>query len=278
LPTPAAEVASIQIAALPMYDFPELREAHDRLWAALAQRLQASGVTPVPRQLTRGLSHRDVWAHPGLLFGQACEYPVSKFFHGRLRIVATPRYGAPGCADTCYRSAIVVRAEEPAQQLEDLRNRRGIANEPDSNSGMNLFRAALAPISSGARFFQSMQFSGSHRKSMELVATDEADVTAVDCVTLAYLHRLHPDLTSRLRVIDWTPTSPCLPFVTSQQTTESTLEALHSAIAAVFADRALAPARDTLLLEGVDLSPDTTFGRVKQLELEAEQWQYPELL
>ena len=276
--TPAAEVASIQIAALPMYDFPELREAHDRLWAALARRLQALHVSAVPRQLTRGLSHREVWAHPGLLFGQACEYPVSKFFRERLRIVATPRYGAPGCADKSYRSAIVVRAEEPAERLEDLRNRRGVANEPDSNSGMNLFRAALAPVSSGTSFFQSMQFSGSHRRSMELVATGEADVTAVDCVTLAHLQRLQPHLASQLRVIDWTPTSPCLPFVTSQHTSESTLQALRSALAEVFADRALAPARDTLLLEGVDLSPDTTFGRVKELELEAEHRQYPALL
>ena len=276
--TPAAEVASIRIAALPMYDFPELREAHDRLWAALAQRLQALRVSPVPRQLTRGLSHREVWAHPGLLFGQACEYPLSKLFREHLRIVATPRYGAPGCAETCYRSAIVIRAEEPAEHLEDLRNRRGIASEPDSNSGMNLFRAALAPISSGTRFFQTMQFSGSHHRSMELVATGEADVTAVDCVTLAHLQSLQPHLTSRLRVIDWTPTSPSLPFVTSQQTSESTLQALRSAIAEVFADRALAPARDTLLLEGVDLTPDATFARVKELELEAEHWQYPVLL
>jgi ABC-type phosphate/phosphonate transport system substrate-binding protein len=277
-PTPAVEVASIRIAALPMYDFPELREAHDRLWAALAQRLQALGVSPVPRRLTRGLSHREVWAHPGLLFGQACEYPLSRFFRERLRVVATPRYGAPGCADTDYRSAIVVRADEPAEHLEDLRNRRGIANEADSNSGMNLFRAALARFSSGTRFFHSMRFSGSHQRSMELVATGEADVTAIDCVTLAYLQRLQPHLTLRLRVIDWTPTSPCLPFVTSQQTSESTLQALRSALAEVFADRALAPVRDTLLLEGVDLSPDPTFARVKELELEAEGWHYPVLL
>ncbi|HEY0340145.1 MAG TPA: hypothetical protein VGC34_05010, partial [Steroidobacteraceae bacterium] len=106
----------------------------------------------------------------------------------------------------------------------------------------------------------------------------EADVTAVDCVTLAHLQRLQPHLTSRLRVIDWTPTSPCLPFVTSQRTSENTLQALRSALADVFADRALAPARDDLLLEGVDLTPDTTFRRVKELELEAEHWHYPVLL
>jgi hypothetical protein len=46
----------------------------------------------------------------------------------------------------------------------------------------------------------------------------------------------------------------------------------------VFADRALAPVRELLLLEGVHLSPDTTFGRVRQLELDAQHWRYPVLL
>ena len=268
------------IAALPMYDFPELRDAHDRLWSALAERLNESGVSAVsiPPRLTRTLSHHQIWAHPGLLFGQACEYPVAKSFGERLRVVATPRYGAPGCADTSYRSAIVVRAEATTSALEDLRNHRCVVNEPDSNSGMNLFRAALAPLAEGTRFFQSVQLSGSHRASLELVAAGGADVTAVDCVSLAHLQRFEPRLTSRLRVIDWTPASPCLPYVTSCQTSSATLRALRSAIADVFADRALAPVRDLLLLDGIHLSPDITFARVRQLELDAQHWRYPVLL
>jgi ABC-type phosphate/phosphonate transport system substrate-binding protein len=274
----SADIVSIRVAALPMYDFPELRAANDRLWAALADRLRAGGVAPVPRQLTRGLSHREIWAHPGLLFGQACEYPLSKSYRDHLRIVATPSYCAPGCADTSYRSAIVVRASEEADALDDLRNRRCVVNEPDSNSGMNLFRAALAPVSGGARFFASVQFSGSHLRSLELVAAGEADVTAIDCVTFAHITRLQPRLVSNLRVVDWTPASPCLPFVASRRMSEGTLSVLRSAITGVFADRALAPTRDALLLEGIDLSPVTTFDRVQELELEAELWRYPVLL
>jgi ABC-type phosphate/phosphonate transport system substrate-binding protein len=274
----AAEVVPMWIAALPMYDFPDLRDAHDRLWTALAQGLRSSGVTGVPRILTRALSHRASWAHPGLLLGQACEYPVSKSFRERLRMVATPRYGAPGCADTSYRSAIAVRTDERAECLEELRDRRCVVNEPDSNSGMNMFRAALAPVSGGSRFFRSVSFSGSHRKSLELVVAGDADVTAVDCVTLAYLQRIEPQLTSGVRVIDWTPASPCLPFVTSRRTSEPVFQALRAVMAEIFADRALAPVRDLLLLEGIDLAPDDTFSRVLQLELEAEQWRYPTLL
>lgn len=261
-----------------MYDFPALREAHDRLWSALARGLEDRGVTPMPRQLTRSLSHRQTWMHPGLLFGQACEYPVAKSFEERLTILATPRYDAPGCTGTFYRSAIVTRADEPAKALEEMRNRRCVVNEPDSNSGMNLFRAALAPLAAGARFFQSVRLSGSHRASLDLVAAGEADVTAVDCVTLAHLQRLEPELTSRLRVIDWTPASPCLPFVSSRRTNGVTLTALRAALADVFSDPELAPTRELLFLESVDLSPDTTFGRVRELEVEAHHWRYPVLL
>lgn len=266
------------IAALPMYDFLALREAHDRLWSALARGLEERGVTSVPRRLTRSLSHRQTWMHPGLLFGQACEYPVAKSFEERLIMLATPRYDAPGCTVTLYRSAIVIRADDPANTLEEMRNRHCAVNEPDSNSGMNLFRAALAPLAAGARFFQSVRLSGSHRASLDLVATGEADVTAVDCVTLAHLRRLEPQLTARLRIIDWTPASPCLPYVTSRRTSEATVAALRATIAEVFADPQLAVTRELLFLESVDLSPDTTFGRVRELEVEAQHWRYPVLL
>ena len=267
-----------RIAALPMYDFPQLREAHDRLWEALAQRLEGSGVGTVPRGLTRNLGHRETWLHPGLLFGQACEYPVAKSFAQQLTIVATPRYDAPGCSGASYRSAIVVRAAESVTSLEELRNRRGVMNEPDSNSGMNLFRAALAPLAGGARFFQSVLISGSHRASLELVAAGEADVTAIDCITLAHLRRFATHLASQLKVIDWTPASPCLPYVTSHRTDRETLVRLRSAITDVLADPELAPVRELLFLVGVDLKPDTSFRRVRALELDAQHWRYPALL
>jgi ABC-type phosphate/phosphonate transport system substrate-binding protein len=272
------QVVPLWIAALPMYDFPELRDAHDRLWTALARWLRQSGIAGVAGHLSRHLSHREAWSHPGLLFGQACEYPVSKSFRGHLRILGTPRYRAPGCDGNTYRSAIVVRAEEPANSLEELRERRCVVNEPDSNSGMNLLRAALAPLAGGVRFFRSVTFSGSHLRSVELIAAGEADVTAIDCVTLEHLRRIRAQLTSRVRVVDWTPPSPCLPFVTSRRTSAAAVQAVRYALETVCSDPSLAAVRESLLLESVDLTPDTTFDRVLQLEQEAEGWRYPALL
>jgi ABC-type phosphate/phosphonate transport system substrate-binding protein len=200
---------------------------------------------------------------------------MSKSFREHLRILATPRYRAPGCSKNLYRSAIVVRCEESAESLEELRDRRCTVSEPDSNSGMNLLRAALAPLSSGTRFFRSVSVSGSHRKSIELIAAGEADVAAIDCVTLEHLRGAQPQLIARIKVIDWTPGSPCLPFVISRRADGATVAAVRDALETVCGDPALAAVRDTLLLEGVDLMPDTTFRRVLELEQLGERWRYP---
>ncbi|HEV7445323.1 MAG TPA: phosphate ABC transporter substrate-binding protein, partial [Steroidobacteraceae bacterium] len=152
-----------RIAALPMYDFPQVRDAHDAFWTALAGRLTAAGLRDVPRELSRDLGHFDVWRHPELLFAQGCEYPLAKSFADRVRLVATPRYSAPGCEGGNYRSAIIVRREETGS-LTDFRGRRCVVNEMDSNSGMNLLRAAVAPLAGGARYFASVAVSGSHRR------------------------------------------------------------------------------------------------------------------
>ncbi len=153
----------MSIAALPMYDFPELQAAHDTFWRALADRLAAAGMTEVRRQLTRNLGHFDVWKSPALVFGQGCEYPLAKSLAASVRAVATPCYSAPGCDGATYRSAIVVRARDAGVTLAEFRGKRCVINEQDSNSGMNLLRAAIAPLAGGARFFESVVVSGSHR-------------------------------------------------------------------------------------------------------------------
>ncbi len=177
------------IAALPMYDFPDLAAAHDAWWLAVAEELRAAGVRNPPRQLNRELGHLDSWRHPHLLLGQACEYPLATAFHRWARPLATPRYAAPGCEGGRYRSAIVVRASEAAASLTEMHGRRCAINEASSNSGMNLLRAAIAPIALRRRFFDSVTISGSHWDSARMVADGGADIAAIDCVSYAHLQR-----------------------------------------------------------------------------------------
>jgi hypothetical protein len=67
----AASLAS-PVASLPMYDLPELREATDELWRALAARLQNRGID-APVTLERDETNLDaVWSDPRLLLSQTC--------------------------------------------------------------------------------------------------------------------------------------------------------------------------------------------------------------
>jgi ABC-type phosphate/phosphonate transport system substrate-binding protein len=263
------------IAGLPMYDFPPIRDVHDTLWTAISGHLIEAGVAETPSHLTRDLGHFELWKHPLLLLGQGCEYPLAESFAGCIRLIATPRYTAPGCEGATYRSAIVVRERDPAARLSDLRNRRCVINEATSNSGMNLLRAAIAPLANGTRFFASVVVSGAHRRSVEMVSAGEADVAAVDCVSLAHLRRLHSSALANLRILDWTPSTPSLPFITAAATSDTTLQALRSSLAAVLADRSLGYVREQLFLDGVDLEPADGFSEVLRLKRTAIEQRYP---
>ena len=264
-----------RVASLPMYDFPELREAHDVFWTALAERLAAAGVKDVPRKLTRGAWPAEVWGDSSLLFAQGCEYPLAKAFGDRVRVVAHPVYSAAGCEGARYRSAVVVRGRAApgggdrgagVAALAALRGRRCVVNELDSNSGMNLLRAAVAPLATGGRFFGSIAVSGAHLRSVEMVASGEADVASIDCVSFAHFQRLYPALVGELRVLSWTASSPSLPYITTRSASDATVQALRAALADVFADDELASVRQQLLLQGVDLEPAEGFGEVLALE------------
>ncbi len=276
-------VSSPAIAALPMYDYPELNAAHDALWAALAESLDAAGIAAVPPALTRGRGHLDIWRDPRLLLAQACEYPLARGLAGCIRVVATPRYTAPGCDAGMYRSAVVVRGDDPAESLADLRGRRCAVNEPDSNSGMNLLRAAVAPLAGGLRFFESVVYSGSHRRSADMVRAGLADVAAIDCVSWAHFARLYPRTVDCLKVLCWTDPSPSLPLITAEATGEATVTALRAALARVQSAPGLAALRAQLFLDGFDFpspgaGPATGgFDTVRRLERRAADLAYPVL-
>ena len=101
-------------ASLPMYDLPEIRWATDALWAALGGRL---GANP---ELERAEDHTALWREPDLLFSQTCGYPLTHRYRGRLQLVATPQYRAPGCDGANYRSLIMAREPLPVEPYSIL--------------------------------------------------------------------------------------------------------------------------------------------------------------
>lgn len=266
-----------RIAALPMYDPPALQPANDALWRALSLRLIEAGIAGVPERLTRGVPPAMLWREPRLMLAQCCGYPLATALRGLVKLVATPRYRAPGCHGVFARSAIIVRRDHPAEALAELRGRRCVINEDDSNTGMNLLRAAVARVADRRPFFRAVLVSGSHRESLGMIAAGEADVAAIDPVTLAHLQLLEPRLAAAVRVLDWTLPSLSLPLVTSRDTDAATIAALRAALADIAVDPGLAAMRETLFLAGFDALDEIAYDSVLEIERSAVRRGYPHL-
>lgn len=270
-------MSGARIAALPMYDLPELRAATDDWWAALARAFTAEGIGDAPRLLSRDVSPTQAWLSPSLLVGQTCGYPLTHALRGRVGLVATPCYRAEGCEGALYRSAIVVRAEDPATGLDDLRGRRVAFNATDSQSGYNGLRASIAPLAEEGRFFGASVESGAHRESLRMVAARRADVAAIDAVTFALLAECVPDEVAGIRVLAWTDPAPSLPYVTAAVATDDMVARLRAALDRAVADPSAAASREALLLGGFETLPLSAYAVIDDMERAAVDASYPRL-
>ena len=224
------------IAGLPMYDWPERRPGTDALWARLRDALRAAGFD-APDALTRMDDLQALWLAPDLLLAQACAYPLETALRGRVRYVATPVHGAPGCGEGTYRSVVIARAPggnvpppgEPGPRLPAVLPGRLAANAPDSLSGhVALVRDLEA---TGLAMPGPALWTGSHRASIRAVAAGGADVAAIDCITWR-IAQAHEPAAARVRVMGWTAERPGLPLITSKTMTDDGLARLRRAIAA----------------------------------------------
>lgn len=249
------------IASLPMYDLPEIRAATDAWWRGLARHME------VTADLDYGRDHLAAWRDPGLVFSQTCGYPLTHEFRGKLKLVATPHYAADGCEGPTYCSMVFAR-----EMMEPQALRGGIAafNNWDSMSGMLALKIVFAPHAVDGRFFARAFETGGHVKSMMAVASGEADVCAIDAVSVALARRYQPELLSGLVEIARSPRVPALPFVTAIGQSDKDVERLQGGLARAFQDPALAEAREALLLGGFSILNDNDYERIVELEREME--------
>ena len=246
------------IASLPMYDWPEVREATDRWWRGIARHLNST----VP--LLRGGDHTAPWKDASLLFSQTCGYPFTHALAGKVRLAATPHYSADGCAGPNYSSIIFAR--EPAP-LEDFRGTTAAVNNPDSMSGMLALKLVFQPLARDGRVFGRAIQSGGHVSSLNAVRDGKADVCAVDAVCAAFARAYRPDYLEGLVEIARSPQVPGLPYITRAGDPAAIRQALTSA----FADPDLQGPRDQLFLSGFSALTSQDYQRIVSLEVAMER-------
>lgn len=256
----------MRLASLAMYATPQpLADAKAELWSFLRYYLGQAGLSDPPENLDATIPYDEAWLHEDLLFSQTCGYPYVKRLRGRVRLVATPVYAHPGCDGPLMRSFIVVRRASTFVSVQDLRGATAAINSPDSNSGANLLRAAVAPLARNGRFFGGTVETGSHGGSIDAVSSGQAECAAIDCITFANLLRFTPARVAGIRVLAETPATPGLPFITGAKGSDADVALLREALVAAIAEPSLSGARDTLGLVDVAMLTDADYEPILSL-------------
>ena len=201
-----------RVAAFPMYTRAELQPAFDALWAATRDHLRAAGVDDVPDALTTvedGLL--SFWQRPDLLISQTCGYPYRHVLKDQVALVGTPDFALEGCAPGYYRSAWIVRADDPRRNLADFQGATIACNDLQSQSG---HAAPMVAAQRAGLRFGGMRLSGAHVASARMVANGQADIAGLDAISWRHMTRFDP-WSTELRVLGWTEPTPGLPFITA---------------------------------------------------------------
>ncbi|HTV67548.1 MAG TPA: PhnD/SsuA/transferrin family substrate-binding protein [Rhizobiaceae bacterium] len=233
------------IAALQMYDWPEIRSDTDAAWASMRDRLRVVGVD-APDALTRDIDMHDVWLGPNLLIAQTCWGPMELGLRDKVQLVGQPSYeGIEGGEGPLYSSAVIMRRSASAPEvrtktahgaegsfslpLNQFRGQRFAFNTKDSMSGMLAITRDLAAMGESLAIFSERIETGAHRASIAAVAEGRADVATIDCRSWDLAKRLEP-AAADVKVVGWTALRKGLPFITAKATPNETVVKMRKAL------------------------------------------------
>lgn len=250
-------------AELLMYDAPrEISQANERWLTRILELLQVS------RDRPRNLELMPLFLSPRLLLTQTCGYPLMTALRGRVRVIGRPCYTLPESADGSHCSLLLTRNDESRQGLPDFYGSRGVINNEDSNTGMNLLRHTVAPLQRQGRFFCELSVSGSHRESLRWLREGLADLAAIDSVTYAYLARHASAEVAGLRLVARSAWSPCLPYIGAASLDAGQAETIRQAMN--LALQALPQVAATLGLREVLPATEEDYGVVLDYQRQAQ--------
>ncbi|MBL4749893.1 MAG: PhnD/SsuA/transferrin family substrate-binding protein [Amylibacter sp.] len=195
------------IASLPMYLRPENQGAHDRYWQLIRTNLIQNDIE-APALLSEGET-LDHWCRDDLLLSQTCGMPYRLHLHEQVQLVGTPDYGLPDCPAGYYNSVIIVNAHDTRSDLADFASANLAVNAMISQSGF----AAVQSTAKKAGFqFENLSISGGHLTSANMVATDKADIAAIDAMTWHDIQKYN-DFPNQIKVLMKTTPTPGLPYI-----------------------------------------------------------------
>jgi phosphonate transport system substrate-binding protein len=164
----------------------------------------------------------------GLLYTQKTEH---------VELLAAPVLSASRYQDRpIYFSDIVVRHDSPFHSFADLRGATWAYNDPGSFSGYAALRAHLAALGETAGYAGRLVESGSHLRSLGMVAEGLADTAAIDSAVMELELKRCPELASQLRTVAALGPSTIPPVVIARAAPAEIKQQLRDALLRMHAD------------------------------------------
>ena len=135
-----------------------------------------------------------------------------------------------------YFSDVVVPHGSRFRAFGDLRGARWLYNDRGSFSGYAVLRAHLAAIGETGDFCGPINASGGHMRSLDLVASGEADAAAIDSTVLDLELQRRPELAAQVRVVATLGPHPIPPAVVAKHMPADIAQQLREALLRMHAD------------------------------------------
>jgi phosphonate transport system substrate-binding protein len=166
-------------------------------------------------------------------FAWVSDYPYVHL--GRqVRLLAVPVYrGRP-----LYQSYLIVPVSDAhTRSIADLRGSVFAYADPYSNSGFLEPRYELLQLGEDpSKFFRRTFFTWSHRDVLQAVALGLADGGAIDSFVWESMNRLHPEQTSRTRIVSRSKEYGFPPIVANRSVGAADFKRMQSALLGMSAD------------------------------------------
>ena len=259
------------VAALPMYDWPEVRDAVDAQWALLRDAFRQKGIAapqtiarrngdlpPVPggiRDITGKLIAPDpatlppdeldfhkLWLHPALLFAQTCWGPMELGLSSHVQVVAQPSYDAyEGGQGELYSSVVVMRTGEGSEARSPADGRALIPldlirGKRFTFNNFDSMSGLIGLTRDLEAMGESLDIFSSRSESgghrSSIVAVAEGKADVAAIDCESWvLAQRFEPAAQKVSVVGWTGRRKGLPFITARTTPEKTVTALREAIA-----------------------------------------------
>lgn len=253
------ETFTTPVALLPMYDWPEIRDATDRYWSALRESLRAAGFSS-PERLTQTGDPYQYWRDPNLLLSQTCGLPYMEKLANEVSLVGTPAYDID-CGAGSYFSVIIVHKDSGIENLKTLNSAIFGYNDPLSQSGVAAFFSHLAAEGIPFQKISRCDRLLSHRAVIESLADHRIDIASIDAVTWELAKR-YERASDQLSVIAKTRPTPGLPLITARRA-KAEVDRIHQAVIDAMASLPC-ESQDKLLLTGLAATEEADYRIIKE--------------